>query len=166
MLTPVPLVHVGTTHTAYNVVAAVNVPLLVYVADVAVELVDHPRNTDAVDPEPLVNCVVELYTGNEQLSPWVHVIVASFELTDVSPPILPDPPFLFNVIVYVFLAQVLPERSDVLYVAVFEPPPIEYPVAQVQYAAGDVADDIDAVHAPHDSPLIHVPDALVPPPVL
>ena len=63
LATPVPAEQVGVFHTAYNVVAPVNVPLVVYDADVAELDVDHPINTCL----SLAIVADELYDGKVQL---------------------------------------------------------------------------------------------------
>ena len=139
--TPVPLAHVGVPHTAYNVLFPVvfSVYDVVKSALVALSLVfcvvDHPRNIFAFSSLPLDNRVVELYVGNVHVCVYVHVIVALLCVTAVSLAILPEPPFLFNIIVYERKSHVEPEGFVVEEVVVLAPPPIEYPGLQTQYDA-------------------------------
>lgn len=141
VFTPVPLVHWGVPHTAYNIFAPGSLSLYEFLnsafvaSSLAFCVVDQPKNIFEFPPVPLDNAVVELYTGKLQVCVYVHVIVALDDVLAVSLPILPEPPFLFNVMVYERNAHPEPFGVDVEYIVVLVPPPIEYPDLQVQYDA-------------------------------
>ena len=141
VFTPVNAVHTGVPHTANNVLFPVVLSVYDVVKSALVAsslvfcVVDHPRNIFAFSPVPLDNRVVELYVGNVHVCVYVHVIVALLCVTAVSLAILPEPPFLFNVIVYERKSHVEPEGFVVEYSVVLAPPPIEYPDLQEQYDA-------------------------------
>ena len=155
VFTPVNAVHTGVPHTAYNVLFPIVLSVYDVVKSALVALslvfcvVDHPRNIFAVVPLPLDNRVVELYVGNVHVCVYVHDIVALLCVTAVSLAILPEPPFLFNVIVYERKLHVEPEGSVVEDSVVLAPPPIEYPDLQEQYDA-PASELAFAAHAEQD----------------